>query len=46
MIKAYIVGIVIVLIATTALYVVYELTASPTYDPAEAADGQQLVDKS
>jgi phosphatidylserine/phosphatidylglycerophosphate/cardiolipin synthase-like enzyme len=34
-------GIIIILIATMALYVVYKLTTSPTYGPAQAADGEQ-----
>ncbi|MGA8499145.1 MAG: phospholipase D family protein [Xanthobacteraceae bacterium] len=41
MIKSYIVGIWIVLIAGAALSVVYELTASTTQAPVQAVDGEQ-----
>jgi phospholipase D len=41
MIKSYIVGILIVLIAGMALSIVYELTASTTQGPVQAADGEQ-----
>ncbi len=41
MIKSYILGIIIVFIAGTALSIVYELTASATYSPVQAANREQ-----
>jgi phosphatidylserine/phosphatidylglycerophosphate/cardiolipin synthase-like enzyme len=41
MIKPYILGIIIILIAGAALFIVYDLTASATYSPAQAGDGDQ-----
>ena len=41
MIKSYIVGIMIVLIAGVTLYVVYDLTASATDSPVQAGDREQ-----
>ena len=41
MIKSCIVGIIIVLIAGAALFSVYELTASATYSPLQAGNGEE-----